>query len=214
MLIKIPTNEKGWKFVGGRLCLDFINTVGGRSSDHVLRDKLLNYVDLVEWSRLAGIVNRSEARRLARQAASDTRRAKSTLARVVNLREALYRIFKSVLEGQRCRPTDLETLNGELLSARAHERLIQFTGTFALTWQNGETALDSLIWPVSLSAIELLTSGDLSRVRECEGQQCGWMFLDISRNRSRHWCDMKDCGNRAKVRRFRERKTAAARVGA
>jgi len=59
--------------------------------------------------------------------------------------------------------------------------------------------------PVVESAAALLTSPDLSRVRECESETCGWLFIDRSRNRSRRWCDMTVCGNRAKVRRHYQR---------
>ena len=202
---KIQTNSKNWKFVGGRLCLDFINTVGGRVGPAtVLRDKLANYRDLLEWSRLAGIANPTESRNLARLSASHQQHAEPILARAVVLREAVYRIFKSTIEGRRPRPADLEILSRELRVARAHERLTHTRGAFGWTLED-EPALDRILWPVSLSAADLLTSSHLPRLRQCGGEECGWMFLDTSRNRSRHWCDMKDCGNRAKVRRFRNR---------
>ena len=209
-MAKIQTNPKKWKFVGGRLCLDFINTVGGRVGANVLRDKLANYHDLLEWSRLAGIANPTESRNLARLSASHRQHAEATLARAVLLREALYRIFKSAIEGGRLRPADLATLSRELQVARAHEHLTHTRGAFGWTFED-EPALDRILWPISLSAAELLISSDLSRLRQCGGEECGWMFLDTSRNRSRQWCDMKDCGNRAKVRRFRKRQQRSHR---
>jgi predicted RNA-binding Zn ribbon-like protein len=205
-MAKIQTNPKGWKIIGGRPCLDFINTVGGRAtSGTILRDKLIDYADLLEWAQFAAIVNQTESRSLARHAASHRRNADATLARAVLLREALYRIFKSAVEGRRPRQADLDTLSGELRIARAHECLIHTHGAFGWTWEDSEAALDRVLWPVSLSAADVLTSGDLPQLRQCDGDKCGWLFLDTSRNRSRHWCDMKDCGNRAKVRRFRTR---------
>jgi len=210
-MAKIKTNQETWKLVGGRLCLDFINTVGGRAGATVLRDKLADYRDLLEWTQHAGIANPTESRNLARRGAAHRQEAEATLRRAVQLREALYRIFKSAAEGRRPRSADLDMLSQELRVARAHERLTHRGGGFAWTWQDGETALDRILWPVSLSAADLLTSGDLSRLRQCGGNECGWMFLDTSRNRSRHWCDMKDCGNRAKVSRFRQRHQQSAR---
>jgi len=202
---KLQSDQERWKFVGGRLCLDFINTVGGRlSSGAILRDKLTAYDDLLEWSRLAGIANPTESRNLARHAAAHPHEAEATLRRAVQLRETLYRIFKAAAEGRRPRSPDLDLLTKELRLARAHERLAHTGGAFGWTWDDN-IALDRILWPVSLSAADLLTSGDLSRLRQCGGHECGWMFLDTSRNRSRHWCDMKDCGNRAKVSRFRQR---------
>jgi predicted RNA-binding Zn ribbon-like protein len=205
-MAKIETNPKSWKFVGGRLCLDFINTVGGRLGSHtVLRDKLLDYGDLLEWSRLAGIANLAESREFGRLAESHRRHADAILRRAILLREALYRIFKSAAEDRRPRPADLDVLSRELWAARARQRLIHSSRAFCWTFDDREPALDRILWPVSLSAADLLTSGPLSRLRQCGGVDCGSMFLDSSRNGSRQWCDMKDCGNRAKVRRFRKR---------
>jgi predicted RNA-binding Zn ribbon-like protein len=211
-MAKVQTNQKNWKLVGGRLCLDFINTVGGRvSSRTILHDKLVDYNDLLEWGRFAGIANQSESRNLARLAATHRRDAEATHVRAVLLREALYGIFKSAAEGRRPRRADLDTLSRELRVARARERLTHTGGAFAWAWEDGDAALDRVLWPVSLSAADVLTSADLSRLRQCSGQECGWMFLDTSRNRSRHWCDMKDCGNRAKVKRFRTRQQRSNR---
>ncbi len=80
---------------------------------------------------------------------------------------------------------------------------------YAWTWADDPNALDRMLWPLVRSAAELLVTGDLSRVRVCGGERCGWLFVDTSKNRSRRWCDMQDCGNVAKVRRFRTRQHAA-----
>ena len=211
---KIQTNPKKWKFVGGRLCLDFINTVGGRLGSHtILRDKLIDYQDLLEWSRLAGTANLAESRELGRLAESHRRQAEAILPKAILLREALYRIFKSAAEHRRPRPADLDLLSQELRAARNCQRLIHTSRAFCWTFDDGEPSLDRILWPVSLSAADLLTSGPLSRLRQCGGQDCGWMFLDTSRNRSRQWCDMQDCGNRAKVRRFRKRQQTTNKRG-
>jgi predicted RNA-binding Zn ribbon-like protein len=75
---------------------------------------------------------------------------------------------------------------------------------FSFTWQD-LPALDQMLWPIVRSTADLLTSGELERVRQCPGEECGWLFLDASRSGRRQWCDMAECGNLAKVRRFRER---------
>jgi predicted RNA-binding Zn ribbon-like protein len=100
---------------------------------------------------------------------------------------------------------DLETLNRELRVARAHERLVA-SPRFAWEADNPPAALDRVLWPVVRSAADLLTSPELERVGQCRGEECGWLFLDISRSRRRQWCHMADCGNLAKVRRFRQRR--------
>jgi len=57
----------------------------------------------------------------------------------------------------------------------------------------------------------VLQTADLSRVRRCPPSEggCGWLFLDQSRNGSRRWCRMADCGTAAKSRRLTERRRAA-----
>lgn len=213
-MAKIGTNHD-WKYVGGRLCLDFVNTVGGRTGNRkytILREKVEDYSALVEWSRLAGVLNLREAHRLGVQAAAHRREAGAMLARAIALREALYRIFKCSLEGRRPPPRDLETLAGEVRAAQARRRIVRSEAAFEWRWERSEDALDRVLWAVSLSAAEMLTSGDLARVRQCTGKDCGWLFLDTSRNRSRRWCDMQDCGNRDKVRRFRQRQQRARRA--
>lgn len=203
------------KFIGGLLCLDFVNTVGARVSirrdqrtsdyaDTVLRDKLRDYPDLLTWSHMAGLVSTREAHRLERGAEGQPQHAAQTLERATRMREALYRILKSHLEGWRPEHRDWEILTRELAIARAHEHLVRSGTGFVWAFDDSEDALDGALWRVSLSAADLLTSAELDQVRQCSGDECGWMFLDTSRNRRRRWCDMKECGNRAKVRRFRQ----------
>ena len=203
------------RLIGGRLCLDFINTVDGRKSysprkasrsiDNVLGDKLVEYSDLVAWSRHAGIVTATEAERLIQESKRNAGEARNVFDRAIALREALYRICQAIMAGRRPQTVDLETVNDELLRARTHERLAHEANGFTWEWAGSEAALDRMLWSIAQSAAELLTSVDLSRLRECVGEECGWLFEDTSRNRSRQWCNMQDCGNLAKVRRYRTR---------
>ena len=62
-----------------------------------------------------------------------------------------------------------------------------------------------MLWPIALSAASVFGSDEVSRLKQCGGASCGWLFLDTTRNHSRQWCRMADCGNVAKVRRFRRR---------
>jgi predicted RNA-binding Zn ribbon-like protein len=98
-------------------------------------------------------------------------------------------------------------LNREVAAARGREVLVPAGDGLRWEWPDGGGRLDSPLWPVGQAAAALLTSGDLSRLRQCGGDLCGWLFLDRSRNRSRQWCTMEDCGNVSKVRRFRQRHT-------
>src|SRR6185503_5764155 len=213
MVMAVNLQGSHFKLVGGELSLDFVNTVGGRSRnpqkkgardyrDAVLRDKLSGYRDMVVWSRQVGVITDKEAGNLLRLAEKQPEAAAVVFERGLRLREAIYRLFRSVVEGWQPDAADLEKLNQELAVARSHERLIHTKTDYRLAWDGGSEALDYVLWPLAQSATELLTSGDLSRIKQCGGDECGWLFFDTSRNHSRQWCSMKDCGNLSKVRRF------------
>lgn len=199
------------RLVGGRLCLDFVNTVDGRRNDTVLGDKLEDYSDLVAWSQHSGIITRAEAARLIQESKQKPAGARAVFQRAIVLREALHRIFRATATERVPQSIDVEILNGELLRARNHERLISTDKGFVWEWTGSETALDRMLWSIAHSSAEFLSTGDLSRLRECGGEECGWLFEDTSRNRSRQWCHMQDCGNVAKVRRFRTRLRSRSR---
>ncbi|MBZ5703172.1 MAG: CGNR zinc finger domain-containing protein [Acidobacteriia bacterium] len=214
----VDAQAQPFKFVGGALCLDFVNSLGGRRrppagrrrrGGAILREKLLGYEELLVWSRLSGAVTEREAAALARMARRRGSAARAVFARAFRLREAIYQIFAAVLEGRAPRKADLATLNRELAIARGRERLHFADQQWVWRWDGEETALDRPLWPVAQSAAALLASPALGRVRECPGERCGWLFLDQSKNRSRQWCAMRDCGNLAKVRRFRARRAVA-----
>lgn len=210
------------KLVGGQLCLDFVNTVDGRGSysprsnspsgNNVLGDKLGNYSDLVEWSQHAGIITAPESRRLIEEGRRSVTEAAKVFERAVALREALYRIFKARLTGGMPRSIDLDIVNDELQRARSHERLTRAGDGFKWEWVGPGAALDRMLWSIAHSGAEYLTAGDLSRLRECGGEECGWLFEDTSKNRSRQWCLMQDCGNLEKVRRFRARQQRGSKI--
>ena len=205
------TEEYEFELVGGRLCLDFVNTLNGSRETGETEEKLSAYGDLVAWGRQAGAVTEREARRLVKEAERDSDGAERALARARELREAIYRIFYAAAHGRRApAKTDLAVLNAALSEALAQQQLVKTNEGFTWEWAAGDDQLERVVWPVALSAAEVLTSGEVARTRVCEANDCAWLFMDLSKNRSRRWCDMKNCGNRAKSRRHYQRRRAAA----
>ena len=182
------------------LCLDFANTLSWRTSKKA-EEKLGSYAALVDWGRKAGIVGAGEARAMLK--AGQT--SKGVLKRAVSLRESIYRILAAQAAGRRARPTDLAILNETVREALGYLRLVPQANGFAWRWPPDSDAARRILWTVARSAAELLTSDHLGAVRVCAGSGCGWLFLDLSRNRSRRWCAMSDCGNREKARRHYQR---------
>lgn len=188
-------------FCGGHLAIDFTNTVGDRGSD---RDDHLNtFGDIVAWAEARGVVTKAAASAIRQQAVADPDGAKRAWRSAVALREALYNVIAAASEGRKARPADLEIVNRHVAETFRGAELAPAGGRFALATRS-DAWLDPIIRPVMRAAVDLLTSDAVTRVGRCADDSCAWLFLDTTRNKTRRWCDMKLCGNRNKVRRFRE----------
>lgn len=209
MIVEQGTRAATDEMVGGRLCLDFANTVHCYRSTEIL-DEIKSYADLVNWSRQAGVISDREARRLLRRAAEHPVKANAALERGRALRKAIFSLFAGIAREDAPHRDDLKILNAALAEAMVRARVVATDDGFAWGWAEDDEALEQILWPIARSAGDLLTSDELNRTRECGGDVCTWLFIDTSKNRSRRWCDMKGCGNRAKSRRHYERKRASA----
>ena len=192
-------------FTGNWLCLDFVNTINDRPTPHP-REMLNSYHDLVAWSQQAHIVTDNEAQHLLEKAAHHPKDASAILQRAIALREAIHDTFSAIAEDASPVEANLTLFNTELAAAMSRARIVPKANGFVWDWAGSEDALEYILWMVARSAAELLISGELHDVRICSAPDCKWLFLDTSKNHSRRWCDMKGCGNRAKVRRHYERK--------
>ncbi len=193
--------------IGGVLCLDMANTLNGHGKP-TGHEYLKNYRDLAVWCRRADVLTEHDVEILTRAAARQPAQAAAAFERAIALRETIYRIFSAVAHGASPGAADLAALNEARCEGLAHSQIVPSPGGFVLDWTD-KTALDWMLRPIALSAADLLTSGNRDRVRACAGQGCDWLFLDTSRNHSRRWCSMDECGNRSKARRFYARNTQA-----
>ena len=186
-----------------RLCLDFINTEGEVRNSPPDR---VESVDLfLDWALQNGLTNEENARGLRDSAAATADGTESFLAAARGLRESLYRIFSALAEDNPPPANDIAALDQELCTTLPQLRLVWRDDGFQWALPPKAKRLPEVLWPIALSAADLLRSELLLRVKECGSDTCSWMFIDESRNRSRRWCDMADCGNRAKARRFYRR---------
>ena len=188
-----------------QLCLAFANTADWHASHHP-EEKLTSYNDLVSWAHGLGALTHPEAKHLVLEAKRRPGDGAATLQRAIVLREAIYRLFSSIAGRRQPETEDLKTLNSEIPRALTQLRILPTESGFAWGWAGKKDDLDRMLWPVARSAADLLASKDLNRVGQCaDDRGCGYLFLDMSRNRSRRWCEMKDCGNRAKAKRHYRR---------
>ena len=197
---------RGLKRIGGHIALDFANTVDWHASDNP-HEWLDAYDDFLVWCEDSGILSSQELRDQAELMAADPSGARAAHEIIIQTREALYRIFTAIAHARRPSSGDLEFVNARLREAMAHVEIAANDNGYSWGWETETKSLERPLWPILHAAAELLTSDDLARVKQCADHRdgCGWLFVDMSRNRSRRWCSMSDCGNRAKVRRYYRR---------
>ena len=187
------------------LCLHFVNT-GERPSE-----KIHSYADLVEWAIAIHLLTLEQAQHLRDLAQAEPALATDALAEAISQRELIYRIILAAINGRSPTTTDLHAFNNILSQSLAHAQLTASDEGFTWTWPVYTTQLTSMLWPVLHATAELLTTPELlTRAGQCaDDRGCDYLFLDLSKNKSRRWCDINDCGNRAKQRRYHQRQRQA-----
>jgi predicted RNA-binding Zn ribbon-like protein len=194
-----------FELTAGVLCLDFINTLDDRPSGQP--KELINfYLDLLHFGEDTKILDPVQVRNLSESCASAP--AQRVLKQALALREALFAIFSATMNKSPAPPDALDTLNQCLRAAADHSRLVESKRHFSWSFVDC-LSCEAVLWPIARSSADLLISDQLQFVRACSSKTCQWFFLDTSKNHRRRWCDMKLCGNRAKVRRFYERQKRA-----
>jgi predicted RNA-binding Zn ribbon-like protein len=199
------TVEPAFLYVGGDPALDLVNTVDW--TDRGLEaERLVDYGRLLQWAEGAGVIDAAGARRLRRAAIERPRAAAAALDHAHRLRQALRDLFVAGNQ-DKAQAAALHRFNRFL--AEAMERLElapagdSEAAGYRRSWRGKDDDPRSVLWPVIWSASSLLQSAELSRVRACAGDDCGWMYVDRSRNGLRRWCQMRTCGTREKTRRRR-----------
>ena len=195
--------------VGGHLALDFANTIDDPDGP-ARHDHAASYADLLAWSVRLGVLTTSRAGRLRRAAAGRPRDEAAALRRAHDLRRVLITTFTDVAGGGRAAPRHWTELRPFVTDAYEQADLAGGGTAYQLTW-SGTDRLDAMLWPVARAAADLLTSDALRRVKRCAG--CPWLFLDGSKNGSRRWCSMEDCGTHAKIQRYVAARAARRRSG-
>jgi predicted RNA-binding Zn ribbon-like protein len=199
--------------LGGHLALNFANTVddpeGPERYDHAG-----NYPELVGWAGRIGVLQPDQAEELVAAGRDHPRARSAALQRAHLLRRILNEIFSEIAalnsgqteDGVRLPvPAQWADLRPFVKEALGHAELVADGATYQMTWPV-TARLDAMLWPIAVAAAELLTAPQLSRLKKCAG--CPWVFLDQSKNRSRRWCAMNDCGTHEKIRRYVSRRAA------
>jgi predicted RNA-binding Zn ribbon-like protein len=189
----------------GHPALEFTNTIHYHASEHP-GETLFRYEDLLSWTKKVGLLHREKIEILASKATSQPDEAAAVFGKSLQLREALYRIFVATTKGKSPADEDMTIFNAVLAHLTNGAQVVHHAGEFEWRWKFDEEALDVPLYVIALSAVNLMTSEYRQWVGQCADEDgCGWLFVDTSKNHSRRWCNINDCGNRAKQRRFQKR---------
>ncbi|MCL6698601.1 CGNR zinc finger domain-containing protein [Sphingomonas sp. NSE70-1] len=198
---------EGLPQVGGHPALDLMNTVEYRGRFEP-GDRLNSLDRLLAWSEMAGLIDQDESRDLRRLASERPGNAERALRDIAHLREEARNALGARLNGK----IDLKAM--EFLRARV-ERAARgvrvMVDNDGISFKRGHEAggFDELVDRIALSIENLFGLAGRELLRECEGENCDWLFFDRSRSRHRRWCHPGQCGNAARVRNFRARRSAA-----
>ena len=193
------------QFFGGRVCLDFANTMDWRTSD-APQELIPDYAALLSWSKARRTLAAKVVTKLQAQAARRAAAAASVVHEAHALRGDIWKAAEALCRGD---PVHLAPFNRMLEAVPAQPRLVR-EGAGCVHDLPG-AVLEEVLWPVVWSLTALLSSDDAARLGCCQGQGCGWFFVDESPNRTRLWCSGEICGNRERARRaYAKRRSAAS----
>lgn len=184
-------------FVAGDAALDFVNTAEERGHPQA-GDALLTAADLRLWGQRYGLIAKSL--RLDADAEAEFERARDA-------RELLYGLFDARAHGRSVPKRDLARL-AELAADAYRVADLRVEADGAVGWHWSPSQLATVRHVVVTSAVELLGTEPSPRLKQCPGDQCGWFFLDTTKRGNRRWCQMAECGQEAKDRRRRQKRSA------
>ncbi len=196
------------RLVGGHLSLDFVNTVDARR-DRCGPDLLESYGDLITWSTRVRLIDPATSDAVRKAALNSAKAAEEALSRAKELREAMFGVLRSEAVGSTPPKPErdlFEAAVGEALRQRAFA-----WGSHGWAWRwISRGSLDDIPHRIAYETAAFIANREeRRRVRECLGDNCGWLFLDTSRGGQRRWCSDQTCGSHSRVRRFRAKATNA-----
>ena len=192
------------QFFGGRVCLDFANTVDWRLSAEP-QELIPDYATLLRWSELRATLPAAAIARLRALSAKEPAHADTALKEARKLRTEICRAATSLCAGD---AVDLAPFNRRLVAMPSQPRLLKTDDGHVHDLPGKQ--LGEPLWPVLWSWAAVLTSADARRLGFCQAKECGWFFVDESPNHSRAWCSSEVCGNRERARRAYEKRRSSS----
>ena len=203
-----PSRAGSLDLVGGELAWDFTNTSSARGSA-AHQEHLRDFETLMQWVEHARIMPPSDCAYIRAALSGHPRRARGVFARAIEMRELIWTIGSALAEQRPLPGKLLDRLSAAHAENLRHAEMRMRLGSYIFVFDPRRDIEGAILGPITLSALTLLMEKDLLRTRRCAGQECGWLFFDTTKNNRRRWCEMRVCGNRAKVRAARDRQRRA-----
>jgi predicted RNA-binding Zn ribbon-like protein len=191
-----------FKLYAGHPALELVNTLDLRFSAQTV-DLIPTYKDLLRLTAQLQLLTVEQARKLGRTVSEED--AQRVVASTVELREALAAVLYGRIDGGKPPAAQIKILEQQFHAAGLHRRLLAGESHLEWSWSGVERQAEIPLWMLAQAASDLLFSSDAELVKDCGDPTCRWLFLDVSKNHTRRWCDMKTCGNRMKARRHHAR---------
>ncbi len=192
--------------VGGRLAVDFANTLLASDVPHAL-----TWPRLIQFLESAKIVSHERAARLLALAETDPPSVDVLVRKAETLRLAIREVFDALIHNRTVPSSRVEIINAVLRITEGHDELILENGSMRLAFVARENGSEWLLAAIARSAAEIACDGASERLRKCANHSCGLFFYDSSRTHRRRWCSMALCGNRHKVAAFARRQATSRR---
>jgi len=184
--------------VGGHVVLNFVNTCGGGTKDRDV-ERLVGWRDALDWATTNGLIYPTDRRLIEEALPRSGHRPSDLLREITELRANLHAVFSAIAAGRVPLEVDRLQLEHHIVEAMKHSSLNVIGRPACWTVCPEKSGCALMKDRLAIAANELLSQPILSNLRECGA--CSWLFLDLSRSRSRRWCSMATCGNRAKAQR-------------
>jgi predicted RNA-binding Zn ribbon-like protein len=207
-LVLPPSRADSLDLVGGELAWDFTNTSSGRGSASP-QEHLRDFDTLMRWVEHARVMPPSDCAYARSELISHPRRSRRIFDQAIAMRELIWTIGTALAEQRPVPGKLLDLLSAAHAENLKHAEMKMRSGSYIWVWDPRKDIQAAILGPITLSALTLLMEKELLRTRRCAGQECGWLFFDTTKNNRRRWCEMRVCGNRAKVRASRERQRQA-----
>jgi predicted RNA-binding Zn ribbon-like protein len=199
----MATSTSDMRLSGGHPALDLANTIDSRRGRWG-PDFLHSFDDLLVLAERTAVLDSVAVSSLRQKASADPERARAVIAQALTLREAIHQVFIAEDTGRAYPSAALKVVETAAREGRSRERLTHAKRGFA--WSLPFDELEDVSRAFALRALELLiVRNDRREVRECKGDNCGWLFLDHSKGGHRMWCSDASCGARSRIARFRTR---------